>query len=1214
MAPILPRRVGHYDVLGELGRGGMGIVYRVRDRRTSQLAAMKIIPPEALARPEAAMRFKREFRAMQRVRHPNVIRVFESGTHEGCPFFTMELIEGKDIRAWLDGDDAIVKTGGGPPPAGLLSEEQRSRLNDPRRVRRLAEAIVQVGFAISAIHAHRIVHRDLKPDNILVSKAGVVKLMDFGIAKQLSAHTEHSSGGMVVGTFKYLSPEQALGADIDGRADLYCLGVILYELLAGRHPFYSENSVGYAYHHARKPPPPIDRFNPEVDPGLKAICERLIEKDPNDRFPTAEDLIAAIRGAVDGLATERSQKQKPARGKEPYPAKHNLFAPALVGRERESRGLLALCEQTKQGRGSVAVITGARGIGKSRLVREVVGQARGLDVDVVVGRALKEAGGAYQPYLEVLDHLVAEAAMSHPDEVHRFLGAEGPVLARYLTSIERLPGPRPSPAGALDPAGERARFLGAVSGFLERAAAGRPRVVVVDDLHEADELSLDLTRHLAETIAGIGPVNESGAHRMTPLSLVVTVDPSAQPSRGARNLLSELKESQAVLALDLAPLGPADVGEMLQTMIGGGDVAEVLGEALHQDTGGVPGRVEERIRAWAESGELRKKGREWVLIRPKSPPTQGAPLPPPVDATQSLPGISLEDDSDSQVVQLRAATRADIPAPDLDGRPADRRVQRLGKVALDVGERAAIVGERVGADLIARIALRPEEELLDALDELIKSDILVEDPEGSEYRFAGSDERDALLRGLPEERRKHLHALVANVLEDEGRRRRRPVNPEVLARHYLEAGEPLKALDQLMNAARRALEASATQTAAERVREAQELFLSESQGRPFDPSMARRDVDLVLLRLDVLAAIGEHKECVALARRRLPRLRGAIDPRLVGEVLLRLASSERVLGELDGALEHVGEALRITERGGAHSLRCRAKSLCGHIYEQRGQYEHSQRYFSDALELARAIGDELEEEHARSALAGRGLETGDLETAERAFKRLLDVAEARGERLRISKYVNALGIIAHERAEYDKAEAAYRRMIELAKPAGDRRGVAVGLGNIGVVRRDEGRYQDALHLVSKAARILRDIDDVESFSYVRIVEAQILLDKGDDARALEQSEEAKDLADKASSALRKAEALICRGLARARLGDVEEARGDVREGLDTARAVNANRVVLWGLLAAAEVEQLAGDVAAAQRLTDEGLGRARRTAYTRFIRRFEALAPKVAAS
>src|SRR5690606_12603237 len=155
-----------------------------------------------------------------------------------------------------------------------------------------------VGFALSAIHAHRIVHRDLKPDNILVSKAGVVKLMDFGIAKQLTAHTEHSSGGMVVGTFKYLSPEQALGADIDGRADLYCLGVILYALLAGRHPFYSENSVGYAYHHARKQPPAIERFNPEVDPALKGICERLIRKDPNDRFPTAEDLIAALREAV----------------------------------------------------------------------------------------------------------------------------------------------------------------------------------------------------------------------------------------------------------------------------------------------------------------------------------------------------------------------------------------------------------------------------------------------------------------------------------------------------------------------------------------------------------------------------------------------------------------------------------------------------------------------------------------------------------------------------------------------------------------------------------------------------------------------------------------------------------------------------------------------------------------------------------------------------
>lgn len=1206
----LPKSVGSYEVIDELGRGGMGIVYRVRDGRNGRIAALKIVPPESLARPESGLRFKREFRAMQRVQHPNVIRVFEAGTHDGCPFFTMELIDGKDIRSWLDGDEPIVDIGNKPPPAGVLDVTQRERLNDPKRLRRLSEAVVQVGFALSSIHGHRIVHRDLKPDNILVSKAGVVKLMDFGIAKQLTAHTEHSSGGMVVGTFKYLSPEQALGADIDGRADLYCLGVILYELLAGRHPFYSENSVGYAYHHARKPPPSIERFNPEVDPALKAICERLLEKDPNDRFPTAEDLIAAIRDAVDGLVDEHSAKGRPAPKDDPVVHKDTLFAPALVGRDRELRTLLSLCEQSRKGRGAVAVVTGPKNIGKSRLLREVAAKARGMDVDVLVGQAIEGSGGEYQPYVEVLDRLLDDAASGrNADEIARLLGQEGPILARYLPSIERLKrGGRPKPAPALEPASERARFLGAVSAFLDRASLMRPRVLVLDGLDLADELSLDLTRHLAETIASIGPVNESGAFRLSPLSLVITLNSDVDTHRGAGRLVHELRESAAILEMSLEPLKVGGVIEMMQTMIGGGDVAPVVGEVLYERTGGVPGLVEERIRAWAQSGELSKKGREWVLV--KRPHLVEIAFDDEDVPTRSLPRPDTQQDA-SKIVELRAATRADIPVPDFDQKPARLRVKGLGKMARDLGERAAVLGERVAGSTLARCALLPEDEFLDAIDELLRADVMVEDKDVGVYRFTSNDDRQALLDGLHADRSQHLHRLVARALEDEAERSGRPPSSQVLARHYLEAREPAKALEHMMRAGRRALETSATQTAAGLVREAQELFMRESASAPLDPTVARRDLELVLLRMDVLAAVGEHRECVALSKRRVPRLRGIVDMRLVGEVLLRLAASERVLGDLDGALEHVAEVLSITERGGAHPLRCRAKSLCGHIYELRGQYERSQRYFRDALELARNIGDEVEEDNARSALASRHLETGDLDVAEAELTKLLEQARVRGERLRISRYINLLGVASHERGDLEAAETAYREMIDLAKPAGDRRSVAVGLINIAVVRRDQGRHQDALGLCQKATRILEDIDDVESLAYVSIVETQALLDGGAADLAVARATAAVELAQRAGAALRVAEASICLGLAQARQGHTEAGLARIQEALQVARAVNANRLILNGLRALAEAELLAGNDAGAQSILDEGFGRARRTGFERCLRRFEELTTKL---
>jgi len=1209
-----PRQISHFEVLSELGRGGMGIVYKVKDTRNGAHAALKMIPPEALSRPDSALRFKREFRAMQRVEHPNVIRVYEAGTHEGCPFFTMELVDGREIRKFLDGDTAIVPSDKDGPQNTLFSADQRRRLNEPARVKKVADLVVQVAFALAEIHSHRIVHRDLKPDNILVSKAGVAKLMDFGIAKQLSANSEHSSGGMVVGTFKYLSPEQALGSDIDGRADLYCLGIILYELLIGRHPFYSENSVGYAFHHARKAPPDMEKFNPEVHQGLKAVCEKLIKKDPRDRYSTAEDVIAAIRAAVDDdqnlSASETSTRQRiqgPAPVKNlPYElAKDQLFHPAHVGRAAELKHLAAACERLRGGRGDVIVVSGRGGIGKSRLVREAAAAAKEARISFVTGKCV-EHGAPYQPFVEIVESIIADHT-GRTNEIARLLGDDGRVLARYVASLQNLDGLiRPKPAAALEPQGERVRFLQSMASFLGRASVQSPRVVVVDDVHLADELSLGLAQHLAENLAR--REHEPGGVRSPPIVLVFTFDPGHARAADAAALIARLSASSwaggAATILALQPLPVADVKDVLASMLGGNEVGQQLVEYLHAESGGVPGAVEERVRAWHESGELRRSssragGRQWVFVK------------------NAVADAALGDMvAAPAVVEVRRATRWDIPVPDFAENPSEKRVGRLSPVARDVAERLAVVGEQTGGLLVERVALRTEDELLDALDELVKRSILADDKDNGVFRFVDADDRRALLAGLKKERAQQLHHFVARVLEDDARRHRRAANPEELSAHYVEAGEPLKAIEQMMVAARNALSASATQTAAQHVREAQELLATEQKAQeqrrtPAEASLVRIDLELVLLRLDVLAAVNEHKECVSLARRRLPKI-GGVDGRLVAELLLRLAGSERLLGELDAALDHTAQVLSRTERGGAHALRCRAKSLCGQLYEQRGQFEVANRYFTDALELARTIGDELEEERARWALAARDLAVGNLDEATRAFEQLQQTATSRGEKLRVSQYVNALGVIAHERNQLDDAEAAFRQVIDCAKPAGDRRTLATALHHIAALRRDQGRFDDALALTAKAAKLLTDLDQVESLASVRVVEAQVILERGarsnnagDALEALKKADEALDLGLKANSALTLAEAAVCRGLALCRSGDLA-GQEDIDRGLQAARTLNANRPLLHGLLCRAECAHLAGDADAAGAAVDEGRRRARQTGFVRYERAFDA--------
>lgn len=1174
-----PDTIGPYDVLGELGRGGMGIVYRAKDRRSGQQVALKILPPEALSRPESALRFKREFRAVRRIAHPNVVRVFEAGTHDGAPYFTMELVDGQDLKHWLDGPHPVVPLVRGQPPEGVLSAEQRAQLNDPARLRRLTDSLQQIGFALSAIHAHRIVHRDLKPDNVFVTTAGAAKLMDFGIAKQLSGRTDESSGGMVVGTFKYLSPEQALGGDIDGRADLYCLGIVLFELLAGRHPFFSETSVGYAYHHARTEAPPVQQFNPEVPPKLAAICARLIQKEPGERFATADDVIAALRDVWDtGPSKPRGRE-----GREKL-TPGQLFQPRMVGRRRGLGELSKLCDAILNGQGHVMAITGPSGAGKTRLTREALALARGRRVEFVLGKA-EQGAGPYGVFVQLLERVFDGLRHLNRAEFSGLLGEDGPVLKRYVPSLAKMRGAAHiSPAEALEPRAERMRFSAAVTRFLGRYAAARATVVVLDDLHLADELSLGLARYLVRTLT-----NESSEDMAAPVSLVLTADPGHPQADRARSVLAALSSSPRFVPLPLAPLTPPEVQDMIQSMIGGAPVAAAVAEVLHADTHGLPGLVEEQVRAWAEVGKLRRKGGTWVLSKRalhSHPDATAAGLAEPTAALPVAPG----GDADDAVV-LAQASRADVPEAEADEERAERRVGQLSTAARDVAVHAAVVGPAVSAGLLQVLAPCSEDELVDALDELLGSHVLEERADEGLYAF-DDDEREALLAGLEAGERTLLHRNAAQALVKHAKLSGRPVNPEQLATHYIASGAPLLALDHLMAAARQALGSHAIQTAAEHVRTAHALFLENLDKSPSGRAMAHRDVELVLLRLEVLAAIGEHREVVGLARRRLPKLDARTRGFQRAEIVLRLAEGERVLGELDAALGHIADVLEATTEPAAAALRCRAMRVNAEILLQKGAVTESTTLFAEALALAEQSKNRAEAVRAKAALARRDLDAGRFAKAERAFRAALDPREnASGPRAAAAH--RALGDIALMRGQLAAAEKAYRAAIAEAKPAADRVGVAHGLAGVGLVRHAQTRYRDARGLLAKAGRIFEDIGDMHGLAGVRVAQAGALLAEGAVERALKRADEAGRLGREAGSKLRSAQADLMAARAHLDADKVRVARRHLSRAMVFARKSGLFDVQMFATEVRGIATALDGDKSAALERLQAAIKRAR---------------------
>lgn len=327
-----PNLIGPYRIDTTLGRGGAGTVYRAQDDRTNEEVAIKVLRTEVPARKTHAARMLREFEALSDLDHPNIVRVFETGVHQGSPFLVMELIDGLDLRSYLtldwtttilpdpssstsgfgavpiflpealldepDTEELFAEIGrrhpkdGAPRPSPAVPPSQAlAELNRPERVGRLKDALVQICDALGYIHGHGLVHRDLKPSNILVDPDRRVRLMDFGLAKFLAEDSALTVHGKVVGTYRYMAPEQALGEPPDGRTDLYALGVILYELLVGAPPYDGDSPARLWQEILETEPTPVRVRNPRADDQLAYIAQRLLRKDPDDRFQTAEEIL-----------------------------------------------------------------------------------------------------------------------------------------------------------------------------------------------------------------------------------------------------------------------------------------------------------------------------------------------------------------------------------------------------------------------------------------------------------------------------------------------------------------------------------------------------------------------------------------------------------------------------------------------------------------------------------------------------------------------------------------------------------------------------------------------------------------------------------------------------------------------------------------------------------------------------------------------------------
>jgi serine/threonine protein kinase len=426
--------------MSPLGQGGMGAVFRVADTlQGDREVALKLIQAPGGIDSELNLRFKEEFRAMVKLKHPNTIEVFDYGRlDDQSHYLTMEIVSGQVLS------DCIKQS---------LPLEQVSSI------------LIQLLQALGFIHSRLYVHRDIKADNIRIREDGTVKLMDFGLMTQLGI----PANGKLTGTPGYLPPEVAKGGIINASSDLYSVGCLAYEMLAGHLPFRGD-LLKVVQGHIGEPPAPLGAFRPDLPPRLAQIVMRLLEKDQKLRYQQAAEVMADLSDLTGISITRVNLEQK----------KSYLTSSALVGRDKELKQLEEGLVDVQAGKGRSIFVGAPAGIGKSRLVHELLLQAKLNDMPVLHGQCLESGMATYEPLAQALRPVIA---LSTPDELERF----GPVLTRILPELQ----PHSPPPPRLDANLERLRLNETVVAWLSSVSARGPLVLFFDDLHWSDSNSLE---------------------------------------------------------------------------------------------------------------------------------------------------------------------------------------------------------------------------------------------------------------------------------------------------------------------------------------------------------------------------------------------------------------------------------------------------------------------------------------------------------------------------------------------------------------------------------------------------------------------------------------------------------------------------------------------------------------------------------------------------
>jgi len=992
-APLLGNR---YHLYERLGAGGMGVVYRAQDRLTGETVALKRVTNTGLPtadNPALRLALAHEFQALAGLRHPNIIAVRDYGfAGDGQPYFTMDL---------LYNPRTLVAAG------QLLAPATKVLL------------LLPVLHALAYLHRRGLVHRDLKPGNILVS-GQAVKVLDFGLAT-LSGQTIPPSG-----TLRYMAPEVLRGGQATSLSDLYAVGVIAYELFAGWHPFAATGQT-VSTELLLNLEPAWDYL--DLEPALLAVLQRLLAKEPTARYPDAASVIAAL-----GEATGQLLPVETAATRESF-----LQAAPFTGRDAEFTQLTEALTQAIAGQGSAWLIGGESGVGKSRLLSELRTQALVQGVLVVRSQATSAGGALYQLWSDIVRWLLL---LTEPSDL------EAAVLKPLLPTIAELLEQPVDDAPLLEAKLAQSRLFSTVAALLQRAAAQQPLLLLLEDLHWADENSLALLQWLNRLL-------QEPEQGQTALLLVATYRRGEAPK-----LPDQLPTMQLLL---LRRLQPAQIEALSVAMVGEHGRRAQLVHFLQQETEGNTFFVVEVLRALAEeAGQL---DRVAAMTLPK----------------QIFPG------GVQQVVQ--------------------RRLQRAPAAYQPLLQWAAVAGRQL--DLAVLRAVDDTTNLDDWLD-VCANAMILELQEGR-WQFSHDKLREGVLQTVAVETRRHYHRRLGLAIEQVHAEQLAPHYAN-LAYHFGQAGETTQERTYLRLAAEAAQAAYANSAAigyyerllavTDNAYTLADLLLRlgdvlhfvgrwEEAEQHYRQLLTLHEAQDFARDADGRALLARCYQAMGVLKRNRGDFQSAHgwlqqaqqgfvalpDLSRLGEVLSEIGNVYYLQGEQKEGRRYLEEGLAVVRQAGNRDAEAAVLHRLGSVYYSSGNYGAARTYATQALALYEALSNKVGMANAHNNLANIERSVGDYATAQARRQTTLHLRQEIGDKWGIAASFNNLAVIPYLQGDYETAQNYWQQSLTLRNELGDRWGAGQTLDNLGLVAFSQGDYTAARQLHEQSLALRRSLGD-----------------------------------------------------------------------------------------------------------------------------------------